>query len=122
MKALTIRQPWAWAIAAGHKRVENRTWTTTYRGYLMIHAARTFGPDERDDAWLIALRIGSEEGRIVELSRAGLGNVLAIARLVDVRSSLPDEHPQEKWAVNGQYHWMLDDIVPVPSPVLARGQ
>ena len=26
MKALTIKQPWAWAITHGTKRVENRTW------------------------------------------------------------------------------------------------
>lgn len=26
MKALTIKQPWAWAIVNGTKRVENRTW------------------------------------------------------------------------------------------------
>jgi hypothetical protein len=28
MKCLTIRQPWAELIAAGIKRVENRTWKT----------------------------------------------------------------------------------------------
>lgn len=27
MKSLTVKQPWAWAIVAGHKRVENRSWT-----------------------------------------------------------------------------------------------
>lgn len=26
MKALSIRQPWAWLIANGHKDIENRTW------------------------------------------------------------------------------------------------
>lgn len=26
MKALSIRQPWAWLICAGYKDVENRTW------------------------------------------------------------------------------------------------
>jgi hypothetical protein len=40
MKALSIRQPWAWLIITGHKDVENRSWTTTYRGPLLIHAAR----------------------------------------------------------------------------------
>lgn len=37
-KALSIRQPYAWLIVAGHKPVENRTWTTNYRGPLLIHA------------------------------------------------------------------------------------
>ena len=38
MKALTIRQPWASLIMAGHKLVENRTWSTSYRGPLLVHA------------------------------------------------------------------------------------
>src|SRR5262245_8471910 len=38
MKALTIRQPYAWLIVAGHKDVENRSWSTKYRGPLLIHA------------------------------------------------------------------------------------
>jgi len=42
MKALSIRQPWAWAIAAGHKTVENRSWTTNFRGEFLIHASQTF--------------------------------------------------------------------------------
>ncbi len=38
---LSIRQPWAWAILEGHKRVENRTWRTHYRGPLLVHAGRS---------------------------------------------------------------------------------
>ena len=39
VRALTIRQPWAWAVARGGKDVENRSWRTAYRGPLLIHAA-----------------------------------------------------------------------------------
>lgn len=42
MKAISIQQPWAWAIVRGHKPVENRNWQTQYRGPLLIHAGRTF--------------------------------------------------------------------------------
>lgn len=38
MKSITIVQPFAELIASGAKRVENRTWPTTYRGPLVIHA------------------------------------------------------------------------------------
>lgn len=41
MKALSICQPWAWAIMEGHKHVENRTWCTHYRGRLLIHAGQS---------------------------------------------------------------------------------
>jgi hypothetical protein len=37
--ALSVCQPWAWAIAQGHKSVENRTWATRYRGPIAIHAS-----------------------------------------------------------------------------------
>ncbi len=42
MKALSIRQPWAWLIVQGIKDVENRTWRTSYRGPLLIHTGKTF--------------------------------------------------------------------------------
>lgn len=34
-----MRQPYAWLIVAGIKRIENRSWSTRYRGPLLIHAA-----------------------------------------------------------------------------------
>jgi hypothetical protein len=40
MKALTIDPLWAWAIVAGIKTVENRSWRTHHRGPLAIHTAR----------------------------------------------------------------------------------
>lgn len=41
MKAISIRQPWAWCIIAGYKDIENRTWPTKYRGRILIHAPQT---------------------------------------------------------------------------------
>lgn len=47
LKALSIHGPWAWAIMAGHKRVENRSWSTSLRGRLAIHAGRSRASDDR---------------------------------------------------------------------------
>lgn len=41
MKALTVHQPWATLIAIGAKRLETRSWSTSYRGPLAIHAAKS---------------------------------------------------------------------------------
>lgn len=38
MKALTLHQPWASLVALGVKRIETRSWSTSYRGALAIHA------------------------------------------------------------------------------------
>jgi hypothetical protein len=40
MKALSIMQPWAWLIVNGHKNIENRSWSTKFRGPVLIHAGR----------------------------------------------------------------------------------
>ena len=50
MKALSVRQPWSWAIIHAGKPVENRTWGTRYRGPLLIHAAKTYDRDGK--AWI----------------------------------------------------------------------
>jgi hypothetical protein len=38
MKAMTVQQPWAWAIIHGGKNIENRSTIWSYRGPLAIHA------------------------------------------------------------------------------------
>jgi len=38
MRALSIRQPWAWLIVNGYKDIENRSWRTKYRGPFLVHA------------------------------------------------------------------------------------
>jgi len=40
MKALSIKQPWAWLICAGYKDIENRNWSTKYRGRIFVHAPK----------------------------------------------------------------------------------
>ena len=41
MHALTICQPWAWAICEQVKLIENRRWKTPHRGLLLIHAGKS---------------------------------------------------------------------------------
>ena len=40
MKVLTIRQPWASLIMNGYKKFEFRSWSTKYRGAILIHAGK----------------------------------------------------------------------------------
>lgn len=48
LKAISIMQPWAWLIVNGHKDIENRTWSTTYRGRVLIHAGKKMDTDASD--------------------------------------------------------------------------
>jgi ASCH domain len=107
LRALSIRQPWAWAVAAGHKRVENRTWSTSYRGPLAIHAARVL---ERHASATVARLAGEPvpEG-------LALGAVIAVAHLIEVVQSFDDP-----WFV-GPYGFVLANVRPI-APVLCIGQ
>ena len=45
VKALSIRQPWAWLVVHGYKDVENRSWSTGFRGRVLIHAGGILDPE-----------------------------------------------------------------------------
>ena len=52
MKALSIKQPWAWLIIHGGKDIENRTWHTKFRGRFLVHAAQGMTSNEFTNAFL----------------------------------------------------------------------
>lgn len=43
--AISIKQPWAWAILHAGKDVENRTWRTNYEGPIIIHDGKKIDKD-----------------------------------------------------------------------------
>ena len=51
MKALSIKQPWAWLIASGYKDIENRIWSTFYKGRIYIHAGKNWDGQAITDLW-----------------------------------------------------------------------
>lgn len=50
MKAISIRQPWAWLILHAGKDIENRDWHTNFRGRILVHASKGMTRDEYEDA------------------------------------------------------------------------
>jgi activating signal cointegrator 1 len=54
MKAITIWQPYATLIMLGLKRYETRHWSTSYRGPLIIHAAKRWDDDREFDCARVA--------------------------------------------------------------------
>jgi hypothetical protein len=56
MKALTTRQPWAWAIVMGFKPLENRSRPFNHRGPLLIHASLAEETHMVEDMLFLAAR------------------------------------------------------------------
>jgi ASCH domain-containing protein len=85
MKAISIRQPWAWLIVAGIKDIENRTWSTKHRGPLRIHASAS-------KVDLVSIEeIELRHGMRIDLAKLQFGGIIGAVELVDVvtRSSSP---------------------------------
>jgi len=120
MRALTVRQPWAWAITYGGKDVENRCWSTTHRGLLAIHAASRWDED------------GARDRRVVDAAHRErqllsnpewftLGAVIAVADLTSICAG-GDRCRCSRWAVPGQEHWHLVGVRPLDEPVPCKGR
>ena len=106
MKALSIRQPWAWAILHAGKDVENRTWGTCYRGLLLLHASKTVDLDSV--RYLIECGYDLPDPLVT-------GALVGTVRLIGCFPS------QSGWAEDGQYHWQLADPRPFLAPIPWRG-
>lgn len=76
-KALSIRQPWAWAIIHGGKDVENRSWQAvnhglTLRGRIAVHASRGITRAEYVNTAAFMDQIGVTCPPAHELERGGI--------------------------------------------------
>lgn len=139
MKALTLTQPWATLIAIGAKRIETRSWGTSYRGPLAIHAAKGLGPvggmrglreqcgTPPFDYHILQWRLKTKQ---VDLP---LGAIVAVATLVDVKridvglrsqvlaqTITPNEIDFGDYS-SGRYAWFLEDVKPLTEPVPCNG-
>jgi hypothetical protein len=135
MRALSVRQPWAWAIACAGKTVENRTWPTRYTGEVAIHASKAC-----DEVAVMPTpeALGLFMDAVLDDMRGGVpalaaGVVIAVAQLAGChphpdadsgcyRDSGDSRWPAcSPWAVPGQWHWQLVSVRPLPEPVPCRG-
>ena len=103
--ALSIRQPWAWAIIHAGKDVENREWPTKMRGPICIHAAKSSAWQEWDEATgFMHFDMG-----IVAPLRSGIamGGIIGTAEIVDCV-----EASDSPWFF-GRYGFVLRNVQPV---------
>ena len=84
MKALSIRQPWAWLIVSGQKDVENRSWRTKFRGKFLVHASKKLDKTTYDTL----TECGVELPPVDELK---FGGIIGEAEIIDCVDSSDSE-------------------------------
>ena len=100
VKVLSVRTPWAWLIVNGFKDVENRSWTTSYRGSLLIHAGYHLESRGYEVAEKFGIRIPGD------LPRGGL---IGLVDLVDITRS-----SDSPWYQPDHYAWLIVNPQPMP--------
>lgn len=125
MKVLTLTQPWATLVAMGAKRVETRSWSTSYRGDLAIHAAKGFPRDCIDLCFTEPFRQWLKGMPPKELPR---GEIICVARLQDVVPTtnvltwISDEERAFGNYAAGRFAWVFGArAVPLELAIACRG-
>lgn len=88
--ALSVRQPWAWAIVHAGKPVENRKWKSNnpgmkFRGPCCIHASKGMTRAEYEDAAEFMASIGITCPAPADLQRGG---IVGVTNIVDIVTEL----------------------------------
>ena len=116
--AISIRQPWAWAIVHARKNIENRDWSTNVRGPIHIHAAKGMSRAEYQDFEMFYNGLWREDKSLPMLPASAQlikGGIVGTATLVDCVK----QH-SSPWFF-GKYGFVLEDVKPVEFVPL-RGQ
>jgi hypothetical protein len=111
MKALSVRQPWAWLILHG-KDIENRNWPTKYRGPLLIHASMKY--DYEGAGWV------KENFPKIKLPSLFMGEVTTGAILGKVEVVDCVAASKSKWFF-GPYGFVLRNPVEFEKPIPFKG-
>lgn len=138
MKALSLWQPWAHLVRIGAKCIETRSWSTDYRGPLLIHAAKKRPTEEIRRLWLtepfystLAFNrplVGDEHYPpewATECKVVGWGVIVARCVLSSVYRINERNAPTGNERAFGDYTpgrfaWVLDDIAPL-GPIPCKG-
>jgi hypothetical protein len=129
MRALTLWQPWGWAVVSGHKTVENRPWAPPANMVgvpFAIHAGKKW--DEQAAESILMLLDSDQLPLHPTLTAAGaVIGVATIERFVWTEAfEVEERHPstltleQSRWFF-GPYGWVLRDVVRLDEPVPCRG-
>jgi len=147
MKAISLWQPWASLMASGAKKIETRSWSTKYRGKLVICSAKKIIPEGIKGSLAgqcLRIALHRLEGKqfdeglarqavaghpMIKIDSWPYGYALAIGNLVDC---IPTEEAIKRQLdpyelvfgdyTPGRFAWIFEDMEPIerPFPVIGR--
>ncbi|GAA2346646.1 hypothetical protein [Dactylosporangium salmoneum] len=140
--ALTLWRPWTTCFTdipePAAKRIENRSWVTTYRGDVYLHGGKAWD----DEALYLAEKIwkntdpyyyvgdvrvclATDEPILSGNPADHPGGVVAVAELIGICTASLNSNILRcdcgPWAFAGQAHWRFDKVRKVPEAVPCRG-
>lgn len=139
--ALTLWRPWTSCFTLPQpvaKRVENRPWTTRYRGAMFLHAGKRWD----SSAFAVARRAVDSIGAAVQVGAVTVcldvdallspnpadhpTGIVAVAELADICSASVGTDllvcACGPWAFPDQHHWLFAaDVQALPEPVEVSG-
>jgi hypothetical protein len=108
MKALSIRQPWAWLIVNGLKDIENRTWSSKFRGAFYVHASQKLD-GSREEREALCVWVWERFGVLLPADdELPVGGIVGSAHVVGVV-----EYSRSPW-FKGPIGLVLDHAKPMP--------
>src|SRR6266545_1518052 len=129
MLTLSILQPYATLIIIGGKRLETRSWRTSRRGRIGIHASRAFSREARRLCDEEPFRSTLEAAGLADPDDLPLGALLGTAELIDCTSADDldlDALGAAELAFGdfrpGRWAWELRHPQPLPVAVAFRGR
>jgi len=111
MKAISIRQPWAWLIVNGYKPLENRNWITKHRGEVLIHASLGMSWWEYESCHDLVAAINKATGSnmvLPDYHDLNRGGIVGIANLTGVIS-----RSESPW-FSGKFAFVMEDARNLP--------
>jgi hypothetical protein len=111
-RALSVRRPWANLIVSGDKTVENRSWSTSYRGLVVIHGGQRW---DRQGGSAAHDLVGMVDVRDDDFPGGYLGTV----NLVDVHEANGCCYP---WGHADGHHWVVESPRMFAEPIPGTGR
>jgi len=123
MKVLSIQEPFASLIKENKKTIETRSWKTSYRGELYIHASITKSDlNTKNETFL----------KLISTLPITPGHIICKCQLIDCVymteeyiENMKKNNYQEYicgYYEEGRYAWILEKIEPLKDPIPAKGK